>query len=252
MIDDKIHVAIRSYKRAGNVKTLKVVPFAWVWVPDSQADDYRAHYGDRVIVIPDELDGNPARKNNAILDHSPCPWTLMLDDDITGIGKFEEGESSWLKPSHIRWMIEQGFTLADGFGVKMWGINLTKDGIMYDTYEPFNLLCPILGPFHGHLEPNLRYDETTLAKEEYDFWLQNIMVHRRTLRLCRYHYIHAHGILQGGIVSMRTFDYEKRGVRRMRQKWGDKVFKAGGTAGHAGATGKNILNSRISIPIPGC
>ena len=32
MIDAKIHVAVKSYRRAGRVSTLAVVPFAWVWV----------------------------------------------------------------------------------------------------------------------------------------------------------------------------------------------------------------------------
>ena len=88
MIDEKIHVAIKSYKRAGRVKTLSVAPFAWVWVPDSQGDEYRAHYGDRVLTIPREEDGNLCRKSNAILNRSPCPWTLILDDDITAIRYF--------------------------------------------------------------------------------------------------------------------------------------------------------------------
>ncbi|GAI75871.1 unnamed protein product [marine sediment metagenome] len=89
MIDTQIHVAIKSYKRAGRVKTLVPFPFAWVWAPESQGDEYREHYGDRVITIPDELDGNLGRKQNAILDRAPCPWVLLLDDDIPRIGYWE-------------------------------------------------------------------------------------------------------------------------------------------------------------------
>jgi hypothetical protein len=38
-IDDRIHVAIRSYRRAGRVDTLKPFPFAYVWVPELRYDE---------------------------------------------------------------------------------------------------------------------------------------------------------------------------------------------------------------------
>lgn len=252
MIDSQIHIAIRSYRRAGAVTTLNVFPRGWLWVPEAQAEDYAKHYGDRIIVIPDELDGNPGRKCNAILDRSPCPWTLILDDDIVSIGRFEGCNKARLSVQEVEWMVCHGFDLADQLGVKFWGINQKADPLLYDTYEPFNLLGVILGPFNGHLEPTLRYDETVLAKEDYDFWLQNLREHRRTLRLNRYHYNHSHGVKAGGAVSLRTMAYEKAAVKRMKQKWGSKIYRSGGTAGGARATGKNILNSRISVPIPGC
>ena len=84
-----------------------------------------------------------------------------------------------------------------------------------------------------------------------DFWLQNIRRHRRTLRANKYHYLHAHGKAPGGFVSMRTMQTEQAGVERMRQKWG-ALFRPGGSAGGKSATGKNILNSFVRVPIPGC
>lgn len=50
---------------------------------------------------------------------------------------------------------------------------------------------------------------------------------------------------------MRTLAVERAGVARMRAKWGDKVFTQGGSAGGRSATGRNILNSMIRVPIPG-
>ena len=246
-----IHVAVRSYKRAGAVKTLEVVPFAAVWVPESQEEEYRAHYGDQVITIPDDEDGNLGRKNNSILDRSPSPWTLILDDDISHIGYWEEGGHVWMDPDQITGLIIQGFTLASDLGVELWGINQRRDEMCYWMYQPFSLLAPVLGPLHGHLSPTLRYDERMLGKDDYDFWLQNIRRHRKTLRLNKFHYIHDHGTGPGGFVSMRTLDRERRAVDRMRAKWG-RVFRPGGSAGGKSATGKNILNSYLKMPIPGC
>lgn len=250
---DKIHVAIKSYKRAGRVKTLMVAPFAHVWIPESQEDEYLEFYDpDQIVTIPDELDGNLCRKQNAILDRSPCEWTLILDDDITGIGCWDLGDHFYLSPEEVEYLIIQGFILADDLGVELWGIHQGRDELWYETFQPFHLLAPILGPFHGHLSPSIRYDESVLGKDDYDFWLQNVRKHRKTLRLDKYHYLHDHGKEPGGFVSMRSMEAEEAGVMRMREKWGDTVFKMGGSAGGKNATGKNILNSKIRIPIPGC
>jgi len=250
---DQIHCAIKSYRRAGKVKTLEVIPWAKVWIPESQLEEYLFYYDqEQLITIPDELDGNLCRKQNAILDRSPAPWTIIFDDDITAIGGWDQGDHVYLKPEEIEHLILMGFQLASDLGVELWGINQGRDELWYETYKPFNLLAPILGPFHGHLEPTLRYDESVLGKDDYDFWLQNIRKIRKTLRLNKYHYLHDHGKMPGGFVSMRTMDHEQAGVERMREKWGDRVFTPGGTAGGRKATGKNILNSMIRIPIPGC
>ncbi len=246
-----IHVAIKSYKRAGKISTHRIFPFAHIWVPESQGESYRSKYGDRVITIPDDEDGNLCRKSNAILRRSPSPWTLILDDDITGIGYWEAGDHHWLAPDALEEFIYSSFCLAFELGVELWGVNQRRDELCYHTYSPFALLAPILGPFNGHLSPTIYYDESVLGKDDYDYWLQNIQKVRKTLRFNKYHYSHDHGDLDGGFVSMRSMAAEQKGVLRMRQKWGDKIFRAGGGSGGRSATGQNILNSMIRIPIKG-
>ena len=248
MIDTQIHVAIASYKRAGKVTSLKVLPFAWIWVPESQGDDYRKYYGDRVITIPDALDGNLPRKRNAILDKAPCPWVMILDDDLTKIGYFEDGTEHVYTPETLAAMIEAHFLLADEFGCKLWGVNQTYDPLHYRTFTPFSLLSPILGPIGCHLAPELRYDEQSGLKEDYDFWLQNILKYHKVLRVNKVHYYHDHGSLPGGVVSQRTMAYEESSVAYMRQKWGS-LFASRSEAGNR--RGGDILNSLVKVPISG-
>jgi hypothetical protein len=251
-----IHVAIKSYRRAATVTTTNWFPDATVWVPESQYSEYRKNNIKNLEAVPDECDGNCGRKSNAILDRSPCKWTLILDDDITAIKKFEGGTDHTLTPAQCMAFVEHAFDVANQMGVKLWGVNQNSDEMAYATFRPFNLLAPILGPFNGHLEPVLRYDERCAGKDDYDFWLQNIRKYHRTLRFNAYHYKHDHGRKPGGWVSVRTMDVERHYIEQMRKKWGDKVFKVGGSPG-ANRNRKvnpegNILNSRVTVPIAGC
>lgn len=245
-----VHIAIRSYKRAGAVTTFKLFPDASIWVPESQARLYRAAYGAECVrTIPDDEDGNLSKKMNAILARSPSPWTLILDDDLTAFGYWEDGIKVWMKAAQIKWMVRHHFDLADQLGVTLWGVNQVDDALAYRTQTPYSFLAPILGPFTGHLSPIVRYDPSVLSKDDYDFWLQTIARHHRTLRANKYLYRHDSGRKAGGIVSKRTMDFERRAVDRMREKWGN-LFRTGGSVGPS-SRGTNILNSVVTVPIPG-
>lgn len=251
----QIHIAIKSFRRASSVTTLAIFPEASIWVPDSQYAAYKKNYSN-VIAIPDKEDGNLCRKSNAILRRSPSEYTLILDDDITSIHRFDNGRDYTLSSSQCMQLVIDGFDLALQMQVRLWGINQNSDEMAYAAFRPFNLLSPILGPFNGHLRPELQYDETVEGKDDYDFWLQNIRAYHRTLRLNMFHYIHDHGKKPGGFVSMRTKEIERNGIERMKQKWGEKVFRVGGSPG-ARRNRKvnpegNILNSMVRVPISGC
>jgi hypothetical protein len=245
----EIHVAIRSFKRAGAVSTLALFPKATVWVPESQEAAYRLHYGEQVRTVPDREDGNCPKKSNAILKRTPSAWTLIVDDDITKIGYWEDGAKVWMKAAQIKAVIAHHFDLAAQMGVTLWGFNQVDDALAYRTQTPYSLLAPILGPIAGHVSPVVRYDPTTLGKEDYDFWLQTIARHHRTLRANKYVYRHDSGRKPGGLVSVRTMEFERKGVQRMREKWG-ALYRSGGAEGPSGR-GTNILNSIVTVPIAG-
>ncbi len=251
--EEDIHVAIKSYNRPDGVSTIEIAPFAKIWVPETQAEAYRNNYGlEAIISIDPALDGNCAKKNNAILNYSDCKRTLILDDDINRICYFEDGDRIGMDPDSFKAMIEHHFRLAEDAGVKLWGINQTSDPMAYRTMTPFSFLAPILGPFNGHIDPDLRYDERVFLKEDYDFWLQNIQKYRRTLRSNKYHYFHAHGFGKaGGLSETRSMDLEHEHADRMVKKWGKKHFRPKGAIGGRSATGDNILNSLAKAGIPG-
>jgi len=250
---DDIHFAIRSYKRSNTVSTIRVVPWAKIYVPNYQEAEYRAHYGHSVIAIPDENDGNIAFKSNYILDTLTPNWRyiVMLDDDVTRIGYWSEGKKHVASHDHLRWFFPHFFQLAEDLGVRLWGVNQAEDPMFYQAYKPFSLLSGVLGPLTCHINPVLRFDPNMMFKEDYDFWYQNILRYRHTLRVDRYFYSSNQGLKAGGACSMRTREREMEAASRMMEKWGSNYRGVGGTSGGKSASGRNILNSRISIPILG-
>ena len=251
-MDNKLHIAIRSYKRAGNVKTLEIFHNGYIWIPESQLNDYLEYYKkDQIITIPDDEDGNCPKKNNAILNRCDSDWILILDDDITDICYFENAEIHSVKYIEIENIVIHYFQLAEELGVKLWGMNQNSDPLSYRTYNPVCFLSPILGPCGGHINTELRYDPDTGTKEDYDFWLQNINKYRKTFRVNKYFYKHYHGSgLSGGLLGTRSMEYEKKSLNRLQKKWGTKVVRGYGGYG-GGKTTENILNTNVKVPIPG-
>tara|TARA_R100000808_G_scaffold24903_2_gene59201 strand:- start:4038 stop:4787 length:750 start_codon:yes stop_codon:yes gene_type:complete len=246
---NKLHIAIRSYKRAGDVKTIDIFKDATIWIPESQKEDYEKHYTN-IQCIPDNEDGNSSRKLNSILNRCEADWILILDDDITDICYWEKGQKYSVSPDEIEDIIKHYFQVAEDLGVKLWGINVNGDPMSYRVYSPISFLSPVLAPFSGHLKTDLRYDEEIPYKEDYDFWLQNIRKYRKTLRVNKYHYMHYHGSgLKGGLVGKRTMEKEKKSVDNMIKKWGSQVFK--GTKASGLNKQENILNSQVKVPIKG-
>lgn len=244
-----IHIAIPSWHRADAVKTLQVFPNASIWCCESQADDYMRNYGKkRVRVNPDKIEGNFARKKNYILDHAPARWVLFLDDDIPKLGFYENSKRVAATPAQAMHMVQTLFEMADSpaLKVRLIGINQSPDPAAYRQWMPFSTLAAILGPFNGHLSPELRYDERFDLREDYDFFLQNIHRHRRVLRFNKWHYFHDHATNPGGCTIYRTSDRQRDNDERLIRKWG--IGKRGGSPG----TGKgSMLNMWMRTPLRG-
>jgi len=80
-----------------------------------------------------------------------------------------------------------------------------------------------------------------------------MFLYRKTLRFQKWHYYHDHGKSPGGVVSQRTMADEQAQFDLLQQKWGtDIVKRPGGSAGGKSATGQNILNTVVRLPISGC
>lgn len=227
---------------------------AVVAVPAAQASKYREHYGKRVIVVPDRHDGQIARKRNWILNEFvEDDDVIMIDDDVSGIWKFESPNGTTervgeyrhkLNGEAVRQLALESFEIARGFHTVLWGMNQHHAFWTYRA-SPITLTNVILGPFMGIVKGcKLRFDERMGAKEDYDFSLQVLRRFRCIVRWQKYHYMADHGNNAGGITVQRSFEKEKAWAQAIMRKWGSSVISYD-------LRKKSILNGRVNCPIEG-
>jgi len=252
-----MNIVIPTYKRSHNLEGKLYFSGAKYVLPESQRDEYLKVLPEkRMIVIPDEADGNIAKKRNWILQNIPRPL-LMLDDDVRHLlymeGRTREQKRfiSFIKlpKQRVNAVLNQFTEVADGFGCKMWGVSqrTAGDEREYKEFRPFSLTNITLGPFQVHLDHDLLFDESMGSKDDYDMALQQMHRYRKLLRVEKMAYFCGHGDNAGGIVSMRTMEYEERYCKAIIEKWGSGVIRYKMPAEKMG----DLLNGRVSVPIKG-
>lgn len=237
-------VFIISYKRAGKVTSDKVFQNAYVVIPKSQEEEYKKYdlkNECEYLVIPDEGDGNIARKQNYILRNYRGN-VVIVDDDYSYIGLYEGMKLKKLNCDEIDTFIEKGFILAEDLGTTLWGLNMNTDKMTYREYSPFSMLSPILGPFQAHLNRGeFLYDERLFLKNDYDMSLQVLRKYHKLLRLNKFHYSVDHIKRAGGSSTHRTWEKEQEHNRRLEKKWGSNIVRLR----------EDSINPIVKIPLKG-
>jgi hypothetical protein len=242
-----------TYKRADSLLGKEYFKDLIYILPESQRDEYcKVLPQKRMVVIPDENDGNLCRKQNWMLKNLDRPF-LKIDDDVSAIAHTEKGKWKkvkrriFLTQKEAQSVIINGFNLASEWGCVYWGINVNTDGRNYQQYKPFSLTQPCLGPLNGHLKHDLYYDERMSGKDDFDFSLQVLHKYKKLLRLNKFCYVCKHTTNEGGWVSKRSKEREIKDCKAIMEKWGSKIIKY-----IIPPRNKNdLLNGRLRVPIKG-
>lgn len=257
-----ISINCPSYKRP-KVETLEYLPFCKIWVDGKEYEEYikeNEGHEENIIKCPDGIQGNVSRVRNYILDtefENGADVVCIIDDDMKGIYHYE-GDKEYcynkilLKSEEFLDFIEKYSILCDGFGFKLWGVNLNQDAMCYRSYTPFSTTSVILGPFSCHLKNDIRYDERLPLKEDYDLAIQHLNKYRGCLRLNKFHYNCKQSKQAGGCATYRNFEKEKEQLDLLQKKWGTKIVKKDNLYHKREKEKVNIdYNPIIKIPIKG-
>ncbi len=253
---DEIRVFSPSYKRGDSLcDTAKYLPFATMVVHEFEADAYIAS-GHKVLVCPDALRGNIARVRNWILKkNEDARGVVMVDDDCTGVHRWENQASRRLEAVEVAELLEHGFAVAEQWGAFLWGMGPVFDKGAYREYTPFSTVSVILGSFCGVRPSPIRYDERFRLKEDYDFFLQHMLRHRVAIRFNAYQYFVRHNKQTGGCAGYRSVKEEESQFQALRRKWGEDIVSVdSGESKSMVRNGKKKvfdLNPIIRVPIPG-
>ena len=141
-------IAAPSWKRADSCFTHKYWPDVRYVVSEDQADEYKKQ-GVNVWTCPNSAQGNLCRVRNWILDNSPTEQVLLVDDDLSGLGRWNGNKMKKMTGTEGVEAVEQGFELARQFETPYWGVNCLPDKGTYREYTPFSFNNYIGGPFQA-------------------------------------------------------------------------------------------------------
>lgn len=258
-----ISINIPSWHRPNGVKTLDYIPFATVWVDESEYDDYKkANPEANIISCPKGIQGNLCRVRNYIIKNQLVTGggdaALIVDDDLYRIERFSMKNNfgyvrEILPTNEIIAFLEKYTLMAQDMGVKFWGINVNCDNMTYRHFTPFSTTSYIGGPFQCFLRGNrCYYDENLPLKEDYDMTLQQLESERAVLRVNYYHYICKQSKQAGGCATYRNRVREQEQFDLLQQKWGSKIVKCDTTnKGRSNKTKLTDYNPIIKPPIKG-
>jgi len=251
-----IRIVSPSLGRSNRVQSHLLLPGLEYVVQESEEEEYRAAGVDNLWVCPNEVYGI-ATVRNWILDNADAERLVVVDDDISKIGRWTGNLPRELSPEEVIENIEMGFQLAEEFGVRLWGMNLIPDKGAYREFTPFSLNNMVLGPFQAFILPvECRFDEELFLKEDYDFCVQMLNRYRKILRVNYLYYVADHHKAPGGVAQYRTVALEKQHMAAFRKKWGSKIVKQdlGKRGSYGGSPSRSLqydLNPIVKAPIRG-
>lgn len=228
-----------SYRRAETVLTRKWLSSAILVACESEADEYQKHNGGEILVLPESQKGNMARIRNWMLDTADDDEIVMIDDDVSAVGFHERGKQIFVNESRFLDFLRKGFDTARDLRCFLWGVNVQSDPMFYHAWKPIAFNLPVLGPLTCHIRNPLRYDPYINLKEDYDFFLQHCLKHRRVLRFDKWFYMAKHISNSGGCQAYRVSDQEREHAMRLVRKWGSKVV---------GYNPEISINPKLKVP----
>lgn len=241
-------VVIISFRRAGEVLTRKWIDCPIV-VPESQGDAYRDVEKGEIIVIPNEKDGNCAKKKNAVLDLFPNEDIVILDDDLSAVGYHEGNKMNEVSGEKFLEKCREMFVQMKDIGTVLGGFNVQSDPKFYRSYSPFSTRSIVCAPvtFIRNVDRGIRYSEVMWLKEDYDMFLSVMKKYRKVWRSNKWWYMAGHLNNEGGLLGVRSGVEEERQKELLLKKWGDKIVDIQRkTQG-----GNETVNAVVRCPIGG-
>lgn len=250
----EIKIVIPTYKRAGNITTLKAISKAILCVTASEGPLYRErHPGVEIVEHPDTIVGLPL-KWQWICDKFGD--VLMVDDDIIFVRRLYPASGTkragMLTPDQA-WAIAQwAGNTARLCGCYLFGFNKNPNPLIYNPFTPIMLSGMVQGGAIGLLSGSkITFTNDTVAADDFFIGCINAFHHRKSFVDMRFNFTPLETFKRaGGQSAHRTLETEKHDTLTLRRFFGDAItLKAehfGG--GRASTKNRNPYGRTIHIP----
>ena len=158
-----------SYNRAGKVRAYDYFGCGNIVVPEAQEEEYRKHYGDAVITVPDNKDGSVSKKKNAILEliqeREANGFGFIIDDDLNKIRRKKEGID--LTGEQALELLEKTQIMAQDMGATYGGFDYSEDNMKLKDMAPFSLNKPVYGLILINAGDNMNANRKIMKDNQY-------------------------------------------------------------------------------------
>lgn len=203
---------------------LRWFPDAIVCVEDSEQADYSC-LGNKLLLHP-PLAGLPAIIN-WILACSDIPDSeiVIVDDDLIRVDSIVREKPTKIDTvSDVASIVQNCYTMAQGFGARVWGFSVNRRPDSNYAYKPFSLAARI-GSFRGFSDRSIRLDESFRRHDDVDLALNELLTNRVVFRDDRFNFVFKPVYKTPG-GSKTDYDNEDRENEEtaLKQKWGKHVY----------------------------
>ena len=209
----------RSSTIAGN--TCRILP-SWVdvYVPESEVGDYAVEVENRLVPVPDDVEGL-GRLRNWALDNVSEETVIMVDDDMSHVYEITGEKARRIEdPDEIIQIIVNNAICAKDAGCGVFGFTQT-DIRKYSGTDPFSLTGWV-GGIIGVIGREIKF-RNDYFKVDIDFCMKNMQQNRIIWMDNRYMFVQKRDNNAGGNALFRTSDAYERSIDSLVKKWGKYI-----------------------------
>ena len=220
-------IAIPSKGRAGKTKTDRFLGQSTLYVPESEAEDYRRHSKVEVVAVPNSVKGITATRN-WILENTDQRYVVMVDDDLhrQGYTKLYPEKVKERPMTEQAWCFEFArlFAITEDLGWKIWGVKTEGSPRSVYPYKPLNFRSYITASCMGLVnDGEFLFDEQFKVKEDYEIGLRHVEKYGGVLCARYLFWQNTHWHDEGGCKEYRTQKVEAEAIRLLVEKYPNRI-----------------------------
>jgi hypothetical protein len=234
----KILIAIPSYNRFTNLRTIEMFEDATVFVPPDQIAKYKENYPDVKFVEYTLPEGNIARKKNFIIEYArknDYDTIFFIDDDYNALYANGSGDARKITDKDIIYQtIETHAVCAYDLDKTIFTFHNISDIKRYAKHSPMSFFSTFKrGNFGMNLKTTnqLHFDERFILNEDVGLGLQSLLYDRVIYSDNRFGFKLANVMGdKGGLANSRGSEKELVFKELLISKWGERLIKEDGNS----------------------